>query len=168
MMTMPGHHGAGSDGRAGLRGQTAFTLIEVLIVIAVIGALAGIAIPNYREYQERARVTQAVTDIAYIAHALGAYYNENRSYPASLTALGITLPTDPWGRAYQYLAIDIDPPPNIGQIRKDKNLNPLNSDFDLYSMGPDGQTQKQLTAAKARDDVVRANNGAFIGVASKH
>ena len=47
-------------------------------------------------------------------------------------------------------------------------MNPLNTDFDLYSMGPDGQTQKQLTAAKARDDIVRAGNGGFIGKAEDH
>ncbi|MDP1734391.1 MAG: type II secretion system protein GspG [Sulfuritalea sp.] len=148
--------------------QAAFTLTELLIVIALIGALAAIAIPNYREYRERANVAKAITDITSIAQALKAYENDNRTYPASLTALGITLPTDPWGRAYVYLAIDIVPPPNTGQKRKDKNLNPLNSDYDLYSMGPDGQTQKQLTAAKARDDIVRADNGRFIDVASKH
>lgn len=150
------------------RRQAAFTLIELLIAMAVIGALAAIAIPNYRDYRERALVAQAVIDIAAIARALGAYYNEERTYPASLSALGISIPNDPWGNAYGYLAIAVDPPPNIGQRRKDKNLNPLNSDFDLYSKGPDGQTQKQLTAAKARDDIVRAGNGSFLGVASQH
>lgn len=150
------------------RDQSAYTLIELLIVMAVIGALAAIAIPKYSDYKDRARVVQAVTDIAEIAHALDAYFNDNRSYPASLGALGITLPVDPWGNAYVYLAIDIVPPPTIGQVRKDKNLNPLNSDFDLYSKGPDRQTQKQLTAAKARDDIVRAGNGSFTGVASQH
>jgi general secretion pathway protein G len=150
------------------RRQSAFTLIEVMIVLAVIGALAAIAIPNYRDYRERANILKAINDISGIARLLGIYYNDNRTYPTSLSALGITLPTDPWGNAYQYLAIDVTPAPNTGQKRKDKNLNPLNSDFDLYSMGPDGHTQKQLTAAKARDDIVRADNGRFIDVASKH
>ena len=45
---------------------------------------------------------------------------------------------------------------------------PLNSDFDLYSMGPDGQTATPLTAKASRDDIVRANNGGFIGVASDY
>lgn len=161
---------AGKSLRDGARRprQGAFTLTELLIVMAMIGALAAIAIPNYREYRERANVAKAITDITGIAQALKAYENDNRTYPTSLAALGITLPTDPWGRAYVYLGIDVIPPPNTGQKRKDKNLNPLNSDFDLYSMGPDGQTQKQLTAAKARDDIVRADNGRFIDVASKH
>ncbi len=150
------------------RRQSAFTLTELMVVLALIGALAAIAIPNYRDYQDRARVAKAISDINSIASALALYNKDNRTYPTSLSALGITLPTDPWGNAYQYLAIDVTPAPNTGQKRKDKNLNPLNSDFDLYSMGPDGQTQKQLTAAKARDDIVRADNGRFIDVASKH
>jgi general secretion pathway protein G len=53
-------------------------------------------------------------------------------------------------------------------VRRDKNLNPLNRDFDLYSVGKDGQTQTQLTAARARDDIVRAGNGSFIGKAEDH
>ena len=53
------------------------------------------------------------------------------------------------------------------QARKDRFLVPINTDFDLYSMGKDGESVPALTAAKSRDDVVRAANGAFIGLASK-
>jgi general secretion pathway protein G len=60
------------------------------------------------------------------------------------------------------------PPPPRGQVRRDRNLNPLNRDFDLYSVGPDGVTQTQLTARFARDDIVRAGNGSFIGRAEDH
>lgn len=148
--------------------QAAYTLVELLIVIAVIGALAAIAVPNYLEYKERARIAQAVGDITQIALALEAYHLDNRTFPADLSALRTNITTDPWGNAYRYLAIDVVPPPSTGNVRRDKNLNPLNSDFDLYSMGPDGKTQKQLTAAKARDDIVRADNGGFVGVASQH
>lgn len=153
---------------AGRNKQRAFTLIELLIALLIAGSLLSIAVPSYQEYIERTRRTAASKDIAVLALRLESHRDRVGSYPASLADLGITLPTDPWGRSYQYLAIDIVPPPNTGQVRRDKNLNPLNSDFDLYSMGPDGQTQKQLTAAKARDDIVRAGNGGFIGLASEH
>jgi general secretion pathway protein G len=53
------------------------------------------------------------------------------------------------------------------QPRKDRFLVPINTDFDLYSMGRDGESVPALTAAKSRDDVVRAANGSFIGLASK-
>ena len=56
----------------------------------------------------------------------------------------------------------------VGQKRKDKSLHPLNSDYDLYSMGPDGQSQTAITAKASRDDTIRANNGGFIGVAEDY
>jgi general secretion pathway protein G len=53
-------------------------------------------------------------------------------------------------------------------LRKDRNLVPINTDFDLYSMGPDGASAAPLTAAASQDDVVRANNGSFIGQAKDY
>jgi len=148
--------------------QKAMTLIELMIVVAIIGALAAIASIGYREFVERARVARAITEIRQIALMIQIYHLDQRAYPASLSELGVTISADPWGRPYKYLPIDFNPPPSTGMIRRDKNLNPLNSDYDLYSMGADGKTQTQLTAAKARDDIVRANNGAFVGLAAHH
>lgn len=54
----------------------------------------------------------------------------------------------------------------MGKKRKDKSLYPLNTDYDLYSMGPDGKSQTPLTAKASRNDIVRAKNGAFIGWAA--
>jgi general secretion pathway protein G len=45
---------------------------------------------------------------------------------------------------------------------------PLNSDYDLYSSGPDGESRSPLTAAPSRDDIVRANNGGYIGLAGEY
>jgi general secretion pathway protein G len=144
-----------------------FTLFEIVIAMIIVGALAAIAIPSYRDYVEKARISKAKMEIAAIAASLKRHWDDNRQYPASLNVLG-PLPNDPWNNPYQYLAIDIVPAPNRGELRKDKNLNPLNSDFDLYSMGKDGRTVKPLTGAMARDDVVRADNGRFIGLATDH
>ena len=72
------------------------------------------------------------------------------------------IPLDPWGRPYAYL--NIAAAGGIGDVRKDKNLNPLNTDFDLYSLGEDGASASPLTAKNSRDDIVRANNGAYIGL----
>jgi general secretion pathway protein G len=52
-----------------------------------------------------------------------------------------------------------------GRLRKDEQRAPLNTDFDLYSMGPDGASAAPLPAQPSRDDVVRADDGAFIGLA---
>lgn len=154
--------------RALRRRQHAITLIELLIAVAILASLAAIASNAYQGYIERTRISRAIAEISGIALAIDAYRVDTRTYPPSLNGLRIASLNDPWGRPYRYLPIDVVPPPNTGNIRRDKNLNPLNTDFDLYSMGPDGQTQMQLTAAKARDDIVRANNGAFIGVAANH
>jgi len=148
--------------------QRGFTLIELMIAVVIAAALMSIAVPNYQAYVERTKRTAAIKDISQISMALERYRTIAGTFPDSLSDLSIPLPLDPWGHAYQYLGIDVAPPPNKGALRKDKNLNPLNSDYDLCSMGPDGLTQKQLTAARARDDIVRAGNGGFIGLASEH
>ena len=53
-------------------------------------------------------------------------------------------------------------------MRKDKKLVPLNSDYDLYSMGPDGESKPPLTAKASKDDIVRANDGEFVGLAERY
>lgn len=146
-----------------------FSLVELMLVVALLAAVALIAVPAYQGVVERARISQAVRDIGELAMALERRRTTAGSYPASLAELGGGLPElDPWGRPYRYLAIDVRPRPSVGSVRRDKNLNPLNRDFDLYSVGPDGQTQTQLSGARARDDIVRAGNGSFIGKAEDH
>jgi general secretion pathway protein G len=56
----------------------------------------------------------------------------------------------------------------LGKLRKDKNLVPINSDYDLYSKGPDGQSASPLTASISQDDIVRGRNGTFFGKASEY
>ena len=73
---------------------------------------------------------------------------------------------DPWGNAYVYLSFE--GLRGLGRMRKDKNLVPVNSDFDLYSMGPDGRTALPFTAAASRDDIVRANDGGYVGKAENY
>ena len=51
-------------------------------------------------------------------------------------------------------------------MRKDHKLNPINSDFDLYSMGKNGVSKTQISNKDSLDDVIRANNGGFVGRAS--
>jgi len=48
----------------------------------------------------------------------------------------------------------------------DKFMVPLNTDFDLYSVGPDGESAGPLSAKNSKDDVIRALNGGFVGLAS--
>jgi len=55
----------------------------------------------------------------------------------------------------------------MGKVRKDRFLVPLNSDYDLYSMGKDGQSKAPLTAPVSKDDIVRCNDGGYVGLASE-
>jgi len=142
-----------------------------MIVVAIVGILATIAIPNYLRYLEKNKETTAISDINTIAAKLKEIMMENPdALPASLAQInfGATLSLiDPWGNPYQYLPI-YGSPGNLNNARKDHNMHPINSDFDLYSMGPDGQSNKPLTSQKSRDDIIRANDGAFVGKASTY
>lgn len=145
--------------------QRGVTVVELMLALVAIAVLATIAVSSYRSYTERARNSQAVSDITVIQTAIGQFMQDNGQLPSSLSAVstGIGAMKDPWGNAYQYVNHATDPK---GQWRKDKNIVPINSDYDVFSMGPDGASVGPLTAAKSRDDIVRANNGRFVGLAS--
>ncbi len=74
---------------------------------------------------------------------------------------------DPYGNPYQYLPapVDVDDK-GWNNMRKDHSLHPVNNDFDLYSMGEDGKSVLPFTGKSSRDDIVRANNGKYIGPVS--
>jgi len=148
-----------------LRTSKAFTLLEVLISIAILAVLAAISIPIYAQYKVKLNNAIAVTDIINIQVVIQSYESANDAYPSSLTDVNMNLLLDPWGIPYEYLNLDGVP---IGQMRKDQALVPINSDYDLYSKGPDGLSVKPLTAAASWDDIVRGNNGSFIGIASDY
>jgi len=143
-----------------------FTLIELLIAIAIIGTLAAIAIPVYSGYVQNAKVQSAITDIKAISLVIEKFKNDGdgMSVPGSLAAVNYATYLDPWGRPYQYLNIQTLGG-GCGPCRKDRFIVPINTDYDLYSMGKDGQSAAPLTAAKSRDDIIRANDGAYIGPA---
>lgn len=142
-----------------------FTLIEMLMVAVILGVLAALAIPNYNRVRERAQIARAIGDIKALGQELTEYHFDNGAYPASLAAVGRSGFLDPWGNAYVYVRVS---GANRGALRKDRFLVPINSDFDLYSMGPDGATVAALTARAAKDDIIRANDGGFVGVAENY
>jgi len=144
--------------------QRGVTLLELMVVAAAVVMLSAFAIPAFNGYVERSRTSRAIGDIGSISLQLYRWQLNTRSFPASLADAGIVA-TDPWGRAYAYTRVEGTPQ---NQLRKDHNLHPINTDFDLYSLGPDGNSQKPLTAAPSRDDIIRANNGAYIGVAANY
>jgi general secretion pathway protein G len=142
------------------------TVVELMIVVFIIGVLTLIAAPSYQYVIDRKNTAQAETDIALIGTLASYYYNDNQAYPSGLADVGASAMVDPWGNPYQYHNTATGQ--GNGLARKDHSLHPLNTDFDLYSMGKDGQSRSPLTAQPSRDDIVRANNGAFIGLATDY
>jgi general secretion pathway protein G len=149
--------------RKRISSSNGFTLLEAMIALAIIGILAAIAIPNFIDYREKARITVAIAEIKNIEKKILEFYEENKAFPVTLADLGLAGLRDPWGNAYEYWPITGD---KKQKVRKDRNLHPINTDFDLCSKGKDCNTNYALTAHASQDDIIRANNGGYIGLAS--
>jgi general secretion pathway protein G len=150
-------------------GRKGLTLIELLSVLTIIATLAGIAMPKMRETIYVAQVAKAIGDLRVIGQEIDAVVAGGGALPADLSAIGRGGWLDPWGNPYQYLPFPVGKGGGApGGARKDRFLVPINSEYDLYSMGRDGKSVPPLTAATSRDDIVRANDGGFIGLASKY
>ena len=228
-----------------------FSLIELVMIVAIVGILSGMAIPSYFGYLDKAKIARCIAEIRYIEKSVNAFFYSSAVYPASLSEAGAGHMVDPWGTPYQYLKLAGAGPGNGGgqggggqgagggntwwwfepaaayaappggqgggaqaggnqgggtsqgggaqgsgggqaggagsgqdggnsgaqggetqgggpqpKPRKDRFLVPINSDYDLYSMGKDRESIAPLTAKKSHDDIVRANDGAFVGLAS--
>ncbi|WP_428240710.1 prepilin-type N-terminal cleavage/methylation domain-containing protein [Gynuella sp.] len=144
-----------------------YTLLEIIVSIALIGILASIAQQSYNAYFDRVDRNKAISDIKIISTLITAYaMDSGGEFPDSLADVNADDYLDPWGHPYQYL--NIANKRGNGHNRKDHNLVPINSDYDLYSMGKDGESVGPLTAKKSQDDIIRANDGKFIGLASSY
>jgi general secretion pathway protein G len=140
-----------------------FTIVELLITILLIAVLTAVALPSYSRYRDRIKTAHAAGEIGAMAMQIVRYADDARAFPPSLAAAGIANRNDPWGRPYEYYNVETN---GRGGARKDHALNPLNTDFDLYSLGPDGKTKKQISQKDSLDDIIRASNGKFVGVAA--
>ncbi|MFV8836572.1 type II secretion system major pseudopilin GspG [Aquisalimonas sp.] len=125
------------------RAQSGFTLIEIMVVVVILGILAAFAVPNIMSNPERARITQAESDIRTLESQLEMYRLDNHRYPTTDQGLDAlverprsqpeppnwqeggymrSVPTDPWGNPYEYL----DPEDADGRVM-------------IYTYGPDGR-----------------------------
>ena len=142
-----------STRRPARRRRSAFTLIELLLVMVIIAVLAALVIPRFAGRSEEARRTATQTQISsHFGTALDVYEADNGSYPTTAQGLEALrakptsapeprawrgpylkseLPLDPWGNAYVYTA--------PGTHNRDG--------YDLWSFGPDGRdgTEDDIT-----------------------
>jgi general secretion pathway protein G len=111
---------------------------------------------------EKAKEVKAISDLKAMAIEL----NNRDVLPSSLAEIGWGDRRDPWNRPYVYFPFPKQkgggPPQGA---RKDRFLVPINSRYDLYSVGRDGGTAAPLTAAASKDDIIVANDGGFVGLA---
>jgi len=129
--------------RSHRRGRaTGFTLIEVMVVVAILAILAAVVVPRIMDEPGKARQARAAQDIRAIESALDMYRLDNYQYPTADQGLEAlverpssgpeppnykdggylrSLPRDPWGNEYQYA--------NPGQ----------RGEIDIYTLGADGQ-----------------------------
>ena len=228
--------------------QRGFTLLELMIVTAILSIVASIGVPNYIAALRTARIGKTRHELVTISHAIDAFTGANGGQlPLTLHQVGFGGKRDPWGVPYCYLnyaagsgdglewavaAGIVDPsalqqpaasggkdPTGMGQQlddaylaklkthfgsewyekfmatqavdlariaaagtsaalfvgvdaevtrRRDRYMVPLNTDYDLFSLGSDGRTAVSLGDTLGRDDVIRANNGGFFGVAAEY
>jgi len=126
-----------------LRTKSAFTLIELMLVVIIIGVLAAMVMPRLVGRSEQARIAAVKADVnSNLALALDLYETDNGTYPANLDDLmkkegkGPYLkktPKDPWGRVYKY------------------ELGADGKDYKLCSSGPDEN--------KSEDDICNTDAG---------
>ena len=147
------------------QGRGGFTLIELLTVVVVMGILATIGVARTKYVSEQARTTRAIGDIRAITNDVQAYQaaSPGHALPPGLSDIDRAGLLDPWGRPYIYVLFSVGGTPRTDVFGID-----LNSEFDIYSMGPDGASAISITAGASQDDVVMAGDGGFIGRASRY
>ena len=152
--------------RDSIKLSKAFTTIELAVEVIIIGLFLMTFSPAALKMIESAKTETTTQVIEDMQTDIDDFFKKNGRYPDSLEEVFGEVPLDEWGNPYQYL--NMAKAKGNGKKRKDKNLVPINSDYDLYSMGPDGQTASPLTASISQDDIVRGRNGSFIGLATEY
>jgi general secretion pathway protein G len=153
--------------------QQGYNILEIAIVSAIVALLAAIAYPTYTRQVEKAQTGTASRDISAIAQEIEKFQTRMGRLPLDLGEISMSGLRDPWHSPYVYLNMfenetnfrvggGVGTPPNT---RQDAFGRPVNSDYDLYSFGPDGISVPSLKGSASLDDVVRCKDGSFIGQA---
>lgn len=144
-------------------GRDGFTLVELVVVSAILGVLVLLVVPSYNHFVEGVKLSRCSAEIRGLEKDIYAYSLDRNVLPASLGDVGRGGLLDPWGNAYQYVNIEKGGMPRKGLFGAD-----LNEDFDLYSVGKDGLSDPTASIWDSPDDIVRAGNGGWVGLAEKY
>jgi general secretion pathway protein G len=144
----------------------AFTITEFAASVMIASLFYMTISPAIYHSIEQAESATTSNEVDDMQTTIDDFFRDNGRFPDSLDEIFEEIPLDPWGNPYKYT--NILNSGGLGKLRKDKNLVPINSDYDLYSMGPDGKTASALTAAISQDDIVRGRNGLFVGLATDY
>ncbi len=136
-----------------------FTLVELLIVVSIIGVLATMAMVGFSEFINKAKVARCRSEIRNLEKEISAFATDQGKIPESLEQIGGQDLLDPWGSPYVYR--------DTAHLER-TGPGLMNSDFDLYSKGPDGVTAPSTIDNVSLDDIIRADDGAFCDMASRY
>ncbi|EMS2333706.1 pilin [Neisseria gonorrhoeae] len=101
--------------------QKGFTLIELMIVIAIVGILAAVALPAYQDYTARAQVSEAILLAEGQKSAVTEYYLNHGEWPENNASAGVASPTDIKGKYVQKVEVA------KGVVTDDKNNNGIDT-----------------------------------------
>ncbi|MBH6759745.1 pilin [Neisseria meningitidis] len=154
--------------------QKGFTLIELMIVIAIVGILAAVALPAYQDYTARAQVSEAILLAEGQKSAVTEYYLNHGTWPGDNTSAGVATSTDIKGKYVQSVTVANGvitaqmASSNVNNEIKDKKLS-------LWAKRQNGSVKwfcgQPVTRAAnntAKDAVTAANDNSNNGINTKH
>ncbi|HFA3276804.1 TPA: pilin [Neisseria gonorrhoeae] len=152
--------------------QKGFTLIELMIVIAIVGILAAVALPAYQDYTARAQVSEAILLAEGQKSAVTEYYLNNGEWPENNDKAGVANPTDIKGKYVKEVKVE------KGVVTATMNSSNVNNEIkgkklSLWARRENGSVkwfcgQPVQRAAKDKDDVKADTTGKDKEIDTKH
>jgi general secretion pathway protein G len=149
-------------------------MVELIVVIGMVGLLATIGVGVYSHFIDKAKNTRAIAEIRVLEKEILDFWRSNDRLPDTLGELDRAAMLDPWKTPYEYINFDTvldleEKRRTKGNMGKGKGKgDPLNSDYDLFSKGKDRTSAPVLTDDTSKDDIIRANDGSYTGLASEY